>query len=66
MDELDRSIERVAAAPQVCPAYLHGTRMCRLRRFPFAVVFRETEAVTQIVAVAHLKRRPGYWSRRSP
>ena len=45
-----RSIERVATAPQMCPGYLHGTRTCRLRRFPFAVVFRETVDVTQIVA----------------
>lgn len=66
MDALDRSIEQVATAPDLCPGYLHGTRACRLRRFPSVVVFRETEVVTQIVAVAHLKRRPGYWRRRDP
>ena len=64
MDELDRAIERIATRSQICPEYLHGTRACRLRRFPFVVVFRESEALTRIVAVAHRKRRPGYWRRR--
>src|SRR6476660_5034632 len=64
MAELDRAMARIVTAPQQCPPYLHGTRFQRLRRFPYLVVFRETDAAIQVVAVAHGKRKPGYWKRR--
>jgi toxin ParE2 len=39
-------------------------RICRLKRFPYGLIYvpRATELV--IVAVMHLHRRPGYWKRR--
>jgi plasmid stabilization system protein ParE len=46
------------------PPYLHGTRRVLLDRYPFSVVFRELPRKIQIVAVAHAKRRPGYWAKR--
>jgi hypothetical protein len=30
-------------------------------RFPFAVCYRVTNTDVQITAVAHGKRKPGYW-----
>lgn len=39
-------------------------RRVLLPRFPFAVVFTEAEDAFVIVAVAHHKRKPGYWSSR--
>jgi plasmid stabilization system protein ParE len=35
-----------------------------VRRFPYVVVYRQIAARVQIVAVAHGKRKPGYWKRR--
>ena len=61
MAELDVAIERIEEAPQRWASYLAGTRRYLLRRFPFFVVFRESEESVQIVAVAHARRRPGYW-----
>lgn len=34
-----------------------------LRRFPYAVLYRVVSDEVQVVAVAHLRRRPGYWRR---
>ncbi|MET0691185.1 MAG: type II toxin-antitoxin system RelE/ParE family toxin [Candidatus Binatia bacterium] len=56
-------------AVQLCkeslwPIHLHGTRHFLLRRFPFGVVYRELGETLQIVAVAHGRRRPGYWKDR--
>ena len=62
--ELDRAIESIAEAPDRWPQYLHGTRRFLLRRFPFSVVYRRVADRVQVVAVAHGKRRPGYWKRR--
>lgn len=41
-----------------------GTRRLPLRRFPYTVVYRETDVEIQIVAFAHNSRKPGYWSSR--
>lgn len=63
---LDEAVAQVLAAPQQWPAHLHGTRVYRLRRFPYLVVYQELPASVQVVAVAHGRRRPGYWRRRLP
>ena len=41
-----------------------GTRRLPLGRFPYAIVYRETEVEIQIIAFAHSNRKPGYWSSR--
>ncbi len=41
------------------------TRRAVVVRFPYQVVYRLRPAEIVIVAVAHLKRRPGYWKNRS-
>jgi hypothetical protein len=35
-----------------------------LRRFPFALVYLVTQDGLVIVAVAHARKKPGYWARR--
>jgi len=62
--ELDVAIVRISEQPQLFAQYLHGTRRYLLRRYPYAVVFREQADLIQVVAVAHCKRRPGYWKSR--
>ena len=51
--------------PYIGSPYKHGTRRVFPTKFPFSVVYavRETEIV--ILAVAHFKRRPGYWRERT-
>jgi plasmid stabilization system protein ParE len=41
------------------------TRRVLVPRFPYQVVYRLRPEEIVIVAVAHLKRRPGYWKTRS-
>ena len=54
----------IADAPQRWPLAA-GTRRVLLGRFPYVLVYREvSEHEIEIVAVAHLHRRPGYWSPR--
>lgn len=62
--ELDAAVARIGEQPQLFAGYLHGTRRCRLKRYPYAVVFREQADLIEVVAVAHCKRRPGYWKSR--
>ena len=63
---LDKAIERVEDNPERWPEYLHGTQRLLVRRFPFAIIYRVIEQRVLVVAIAHQKRRPGYWRRRGP
>lgn len=64
LTELTASVERVAQAPKAWPLYLAGTRRYFFPTFPFSLVYRVTENTLTVVAVAHHRRKPGYWSSR--
>jgi len=58
------SLAQIASHPQLYPAYTKNTRRRILAGFPYSVIFQEKEDIVLIVAVAHAKRRPGYWRGR--
>ncbi len=58
------ALEQIAQSPDRWPVYLHGTRYRLLRRFRFILVYRQRGDRLQVVALAHGRRRPGYWKRR--
>ena len=64
LSELDLAIERIAENPGMFPHYVRGTRRYILQRFPFYLVYRQVSGKIQIVAIAHGRRRPGYWKKR--
>jgi plasmid stabilization system protein ParE len=64
VSEVDRAIARIAQNPSIWADYLRGTRRCLLRRFPYAVVYILHEGRIKVIAVAHGRRRPGYWKKR--
>ncbi len=57
-------LETIVQSPRRWPRYVHGTRRFILYRFPFSVVYVDEPTVVSIVAIAHSKRRPGYWRDR--
>ncbi len=62
--ELDRAVELISEGPMRWPTYIHHTRRFLLRRFPFGIVYRQLGEAVQVVAVAHARRKPGYWKDR--
>jgi len=64
LDELDRAIDLISENPGKYPAHEFGTHRMVLRRFPFVIVFRSAAAGVEIIAIAHARRRPGYWRER--
>ncbi len=57
-------IRQIVKAPQRWPEYLHGTRRFVMHRFPFSIVYLDDVDEVSIVAIAHSKRKPGYWKAR--
>ena len=41
-----------------------GIRQLVLRRFPFTLPYVVREELVVVLAVAHVRRRPGYWLKR--
>jgi plasmid stabilization system protein ParE len=62
--ELTSTINRIREAPLRYAAAEHGTRRVFLEHFPFTMYYRLRGDVITTVAVAHQKRRPGYWRSR--
>jgi len=62
--ELDLAVEAIAENSELWPRYVHGTRRYIPHRFPFYLVYRETADRLEIIAVAHGRRKPGYWKTR--
>jgi plasmid stabilization system protein ParE len=62
---VQNAIARIKDTPHTFPLADHGTRKFVLQRFPFNIFYQTRENEIIIVAVAHQKRRPGYWFSRA-
>lgn len=64
LHELDHALSQIVEAPQRWPRYSQDVWRFQFRRFPFTLFYRATEDTVQILAVAHQRRKPGYWRDR--
>jgi plasmid stabilization system protein ParE len=64
LDEFDGAVARISEHPEQYQLYEFKTRRAMLHRFPYLIVFRESREGIEIIAVAHARRRPGYWRDR--
>ncbi len=64
LSEIEAAVSRITENPQAWPVAFDCVRRCRVFVFPFLLFFvvRDTEIL--ILAVAHAKRKPGYWTKR--
>ncbi len=62
LDLLEEEMVPLTGVPGV--AGTRGVKRLLLRRFPYAVIVRESAAEVVVVAFAHTARRPGYWRGR--
>ncbi len=64
--EIESFLELVCEAPTRYPVQIDpDIRRVMLRRFPFTVLYRETEDAVLVLAVAHHRHRPSYWLGRA-
>lgn len=61
--EVIAAIDRIANAPEAWRTDDDGNRRVVLRRFPYTVVYEIADVSITILAVAHHRKRPGYWLR---
>jgi toxin ParE1/3/4 len=65
VDEVERATNLFQQLPKLHPKVANTDfRRCVLKRFPYLIFYRETDTDIRVVAVAHCKRKPGYWKNR--
>lgn len=59
-------LEAISADPRRFPRprKFREVQKARVTRFPFSIYYIERERDIWIIAIAHGKRRPGYWEER--
>jgi plasmid stabilization system protein ParE len=65
LSDVDQVFGRIDAMPLQFPVVSENIRRALLHTFPYAVYFRETDETIRVLAVLHLRRRPGLWQVRS-
>ena len=63
-EELQDAGNAIQQMPERWASYSFGTRRYLMKRFPFVVVYRINADRIEILAVAHGRRKPGYWMSR--
>jgi len=60
---VDEAFRRIADSPERWPLWREGRpyRKKVVRRFPYTVFFTTDGESATVLAVAHQRRRPGYW-----
>jgi plasmid stabilization system protein ParE len=60
----DRAVAGILEAPQRWAIYIAAFRKYTLGQYPFSVIYQDLRSEVVIFAVAHGRRRPGYWRDR--
>jgi toxin ParE1/3/4 len=63
-DEFTDGIDKIKHSPDVWALFGKTCRRFLINRFPYAIIYRVKPNSIEIVAVMHLKRKPGYWINR--
>ena len=64
LDEFERCAARIVSFPESGQHCYERFRRVLVARFPFSVIYEILPDGILIVAVAHQRRRPGYWRER--
>ncbi len=62
--EVFAAVDSLAEDPTMWAADAEGVHYYILRRFPYTIHYEVTAATVTVLAVAHQRRRPGYWQER--
>jgi len=65
LHEVERAVRLAAEHSEAGTPLGNGFRWVLTRRFRYAVIYRPISEGIEIMAVAHLRRRPGYWRSRA-
>lgn len=59
--ELDAAMFAISESPLRWPRIYGRYRRFPMRKFPFSVIYAVRRGFVEVIAVAHYRRKPGYW-----
>ncbi len=62
--EVERTVGRICAFPESGSKFSASTRGRMTANFPFWVIYRTDAGEVTVIAIAHQRRKPGYWRKR--
>lgn len=62
--EFEKAVSLLVANPNLGAIFHTGVRRYSLRRFPYSVIYQVAAEEIRVVAVAHHRQRPAYWTGR--
>jgi toxin ParE1/3/4 len=62
---IEAALDKLVKDPERFPVVATAHRVCSVSGFPFQIIYRTHSQRVSIIAVAHAKRRPGYWKTRT-
>jgi hypothetical protein len=62
--EVHATVSRIAIFPKAHTELDRGIRRALVKTFPYGIIYAASADVLEIVAIAHLHRKPNYWRRR--
>jgi plasmid stabilization system protein ParE len=65
VDDFEKAAKLVRAYPKAWPGAFGLFRKCLFSRFPYQLIYLEGKEAILLLAVMHLRRRPGYWKKRA-
>ncbi|MET1082609.1 MAG: type II toxin-antitoxin system RelE/ParE family toxin [Burkholderiales bacterium] len=60
-----RVVGVVVTQPTLGAPGRYRTRVVPLHKFPYSLIYRIQADTLRVLAIAHQRRRPGYWGKRS-
>lgn len=64
IEALTDTINRIKRNPELYRKIDDNMRKCSLLHFPYGIIYRDKNKFIEIIAVMHLRRKPGYWKTR--
>ena len=65
ISEFERSARLLGEFPRLGSIWRGTVRRLPLRRFPYSIIYRLEDSEVHVLAIAHQRRRPGFWQGRS-
>ncbi len=62
--ETEHAVDRISEDPKLWPKWAKSERKYVFPQFPFNLIYRINLESIEVIAIAHQKRKPGYWKNR--
>jgi toxin ParE1/3/4 len=62
--EYERALVLLCAHPQLGAPWRNNRRRFPLRKFPYSIIYYIRDEELRVIALAHHRRKPGYWTGR--